>query len=110
MKPKRLMIVLAMLLTPGILIASEHFDGTWHTKVVCPPKGNTEGFTWTFDSLIENGNLRGVRGVEGQPGSFVLTGKVADDGSASSPAMASSTQGSMPVASSRTKASRTPGM
>jgi hypothetical protein len=82
MKPARLLIVLAMFLTPGILIASEHFDGTWHTKVVCPPKGDTEGFTWNFDSVIENGNLRGVRGVEGQPGSFVLEGKVADDGSA----------------------------
>ena len=82
MKATRLLIVCAILFAPGILIASEHFDGTWHTKVTCPPKGNTEGFTWKFDSVVQNGNLRGVHGTEGQPASFVLEGKIADDGSA----------------------------
>jgi hypothetical protein len=82
MKATRLLIVCAILFAPGILIASEHFDGTWHTKVTCPPTGNTEGFTWKFDSVVQNGNLRGVHGTEGQPASFVLEGKIADDGSA----------------------------
>jgi hypothetical protein len=81
MKATRLLIVCVILFVPGILIASEHYDGTWHTKLVCPPKGNTEGYTWNFDSVIQNGNLRGVHGTEGQPGSFVLEGKVGDDGS-----------------------------
>jgi hypothetical protein len=82
MKATRLLIVCVLLVAPGILIASERFDGTWHTKVTCPPKGNTEGFTWNFDSVIQNANLRGVHGTEGQPGSFVLEGKIADDGGA----------------------------
>ena len=32
--------------------------------------------------MIANGNLRGVRGTEGEPGSFVLSGKINEDGSA----------------------------
>jgi hypothetical protein len=82
MNASRILIVCALLFAPGILVASESFDGTWHTKVTCPPNGNTEGFTWNFDSVIEYGNLRGVHGIEGRPGSFVLEGKLADDGSA----------------------------
>ena len=30
----------------------------------------------------QQGNLRGVRGTQGQPGYFVLDGRIADDGSA----------------------------
>lgn len=75
-------VVSAIVLMPGVLIAAEHFDGTWHTTVTCPPKGNTDGFTWNFDSVITGSNLRGVRGTEGQPGSFVLEGKIKEDGSA----------------------------
>ncbi len=82
MKITRHLLVFAFLFLPGILIAAEHFDGTWHTKVVCPAKGNTMGFTWNFDSVVTNGNLRGVHGTEGQPGSFVLEGKIKPDGSA----------------------------
>jgi hypothetical protein len=41
-----------------------------------------EAFAWEFDSVIQGGNLRGVRGTEGEPGSFVLTGKINEDGSA----------------------------
>ena len=86
MKASRLLIVCAFLFLPGILIAAEHatvhFDGTWHTHVDCPAKGNMEAFAWEFDSVIADGNLRGVRGTEGEPGSFVLTGKINEDGSA----------------------------
>ena len=35
-----------------------------------------------FPSVIQNGNFRALRGTEGEPGSFLLTGKIADDGSA----------------------------
>jgi len=82
MKVIRLSVICAFLFSSAILIAAEKFDGTWHTKVVCPAKGKTEGFTWNFDSVIQDSNLRGVRGTEGQPGSFVLEGKLAADGSA----------------------------
>ncbi len=40
------------------------------------------GFTWNFDSVVTNSNLRGVKGTEGQPASFVLEGKIKPDGSA----------------------------
>ena len=72
MKITRHLLVFAFLFLPGVLIAAEHFDGTWHTKVVCPDKGKTMGFTWNFDSVVTNSNLRGVHGTEGQPASFVL--------------------------------------
>jgi len=78
----RLLLAASLLFLPATLIASERFDGTWHTKIACPPKGNTEGFTWNLDSVVLHGDLRGVHGTEGQPGSFVLTGKIKDDGSA----------------------------
>jgi hypothetical protein len=82
MKITRHLLVFVFLFLPGILIAAEHFDGTWHTKVVCPDKGKTLGFTWNFDSVVTNSNLRGVKGTEGQPSSFVLEGKIKADGSA----------------------------
>jgi hypothetical protein len=82
MKITRHLLVFAFLFLPGVLIAAEHFDGTWHTKVVCPDKGKTMGFTWNFDSVVTNSNLRGVKGTEGQPASFVLEGKIKPDGSA----------------------------
>ena len=82
MKSNRLLIVCALIFLPGILIGAERFDGNWHTKIVCPPKGSTEGFTWYLDGVIQNGNFRALRGTEGEPGSFLLTGKIADDGSA----------------------------
>jgi hypothetical protein len=86
MKATRFLFVSALIFLPGILIAAEHptlkFDGTWRTKIVCPPKGNTEGFTWFLDSVITGGDLRGARGTEGEPGSFVLSGKIEENGSA----------------------------
>ena len=82
MKITRHLLTFAFLFLPGILIAAEHFDGTWHTKVACPDKGKTMGFTWNFDSVVTNSNLRGVKGTEGQPASFVLEGKIKPDGSA----------------------------
>jgi hypothetical protein len=86
MKAIRLLTTCAVLFLPGILIAAEHntvrFDGTWHTHVVCPARGNMEAFAWEFDSVITGGDLRGVHGTEGQPGSFILTGKINEDGTA----------------------------
>ena len=72
----------ALLAWSGASIAGEHFDGTWHTKIVCPAKGDTQGFTWNIDSIIKDGNLRGERGTAGEPGYFLLEGKVSEDGNA----------------------------
>jgi len=48
----RLLVVSALILNPGNSIAVERFDGHWQTRLTCPPKGNTEGYTWNFPSVI----------------------------------------------------------
>ena len=62
--------------------SSPRFDGKWLTKLSCPAKGNTEGYTWQFSSVIQNNNLRGERGTAGEPGYLLIEGKIAEDGSA----------------------------
>ena len=61
---------------------SARFDGKWVTKLVCPPKGNTEGYTLQFDSVIQNSNSRGERGTAGEGGYLLIEGKIAADGGA----------------------------
>ena len=63
-------------------IAAGHFDGNWITKLTCPPKGNTEGYTLKFPSVIQNGNFHGEHGTAGEPGYLLLEGKIAEDGKA----------------------------
>ena len=75
-------VVSVLVLLPGTSFAEEPFDGTWHTKLTCPPKGSTEGYTLRFDSVIQNSNLRGERGTAGEPGYLLLEGKIAKDGHA----------------------------
>jgi hypothetical protein len=75
-------MVCALLLLPGVLLSQERFDGNWLTKLTCPPKGSTEGYTLRFTSVILNSNLRGERGTAGEPGYLLLEGKIAKDGSA----------------------------
>jgi hypothetical protein len=77
-----LVVVYALALLPGVSVAGEGFDGSWHTKLTCPPKGNTEGYIWQFDSVIQNSNFRGEHGVAGEPGYLLIEGKVAQDGHA----------------------------
>ena len=52
------------------------------TTLTCPEKGNTEGYTWKFTSVILNGNLRGEHGTAEEPGYLLIEGKIADDGTA----------------------------
>jgi hypothetical protein len=70
------------MLLPAISIAADPFDGDWTTKLTCPAKGDTEGYTWTFPTSIQNSNLRGEHGTAGQPGYLLIEGKIAADGSA----------------------------
>src|ERR1019366_593202 len=58
------------------------FDGKWLTKLTCPAKGDTEGYTWQFASVMENSNFRGEHGTAGEPGYLLIEGKIATDGSA----------------------------
>jgi hypothetical protein len=65
-----------------ITIAGEKFDGNWNTTLTCPPKGNTDGYTWKFSSVIQNSMFHGARGTAGEPGYLLIEGKIAADGSA----------------------------
>ena len=61
---------------------AERFDGKWLTKLTCPAKGNTEGYTLQFPSVIQDGNFRGERGTAGEPGYLLIEGKIKENGSA----------------------------
>jgi hypothetical protein len=78
----RLLVLGALIIVPGTSIAVERFDGTWRTKLTCPPKGNTEGYTWQFPSVIQNSNFRGEHGTAGEKGYLLLEGQIHADGSA----------------------------
>lgn len=58
------------------------FDGKWSTKLTCPAKGNTEGYTMQFESVVQNSNFHGERGTAGEPGYLAIEGKIAEDGNA----------------------------
>lgn len=81
-KAVRLLIASALILLPGISIAADRYDGNWQTKLTCPPKGETEGYTWQFPSVIQNSMFHGERGTEGEPGYLTIDGKIKDDGNA----------------------------
>ena len=81
-KTERLVFVCALVLLPGVLTAGERFEGKWLTKLACPAKGNTEGYTWQFASAVQNSNFHGERGTAGEPGYLLIEGKIAEDGSA----------------------------
>ncbi len=81
-KTVRLLMVCTLVLLPGISVSQERFDGNWLTKLTCPGKGNTEGYTWEFPSVIQNSNFRGEHGTAGQPGYLLIEGKIKEDGSA----------------------------
>jgi hypothetical protein len=81
-KTVRLIVVCALVLLPGISIAGERFDGNWLTKMTCPPKGKTEGYSWQFPGVVSGSNFRGEHGTAGQPGYLLLEGPIADNGSA----------------------------
>jgi hypothetical protein len=85
-KPVTLLVLcvpaLCALLLSSTACPAQHFDGSWSTKLTCPPKGNTEGYTWLFASTIQNNNFHGERGTVDQPGYYTLDGKIADNGSA----------------------------
>lgn len=77
----RLLVVCALIFLPAVLAGGERFDGNWFTKMTCPPKGKTDGYTWKFVSVVAGNNLRGERGEAGAPGYFLIEGKIKEDGS-----------------------------
>ena len=81
-KVARVVLVCALVLAPATSIAGERFDGNWATTLTCPPKGDTEGYTWKFPSVITGNNLRGEHGTAGQPGYLLIEGTIGGDGNA----------------------------
>ncbi len=75
-------LVCVLTLMAGVSVAGERFDGQWLTKLTCPAKGNTDGYTWQFPSVIDNSNFRAEHGTAGDPGYLLITGKIAPDGGA----------------------------
>jgi hypothetical protein len=63
-------------------VAGGRFDGKWLTKLTCPPKRSTEGYTWQFPSVIQNSDFHGERATAGEPGYLLIEGKIAENGSA----------------------------
>ena len=81
-KAARLLTACSLIFVTGISIAADRFDGNWLTKLTCPPKGNTEGYTWQFPSIIQNSIFHGERGTTGQPGYLSIDGAIATNGAA----------------------------
>lgn len=81
-KAVRLLMVWALIVLPGLSVAGEKFDGKWLTKLTCPAKGSTEGYTWLIPSEIQHNNFRGEHGSAGEPGYLLIEGKIAEDGGA----------------------------
>lgn len=82
MRTIRLLAVMAILLLPAISFGGERFDGNWLTKLSCPAKGNTEGYTWQFPAVIQGSNFRGEHGTADQPGYLSIEGAIGSDGNA----------------------------
>lgn len=78
----RLSMICTVMFISVVSIAGENFDGNWHTTLTCPPKGNTEGYTWKIPSTIQKSMFHGERGTAGEPGYLLIEGKIAEDGSA----------------------------
>jgi hypothetical protein len=78
----RLLAVLAVLILPSVTLAGESFDGKWLTTISCENFRDALGYSYRFDSEVKEGNLRGLHGTEGQPGSLLIEGKIDADGGA----------------------------
>ena len=62
------------------------FDGTWAVSFYCPTYDkegdHAKGYRQQFSAQVKGGQLSGGHGAEGEPGSYVLAGPIAPDGSA----------------------------
>ena len=83
-KPVVLAVLVLIALSSTIVAQAPagRFDGQWTTTLTCPPKGNTDGYTWHLPTVIQNNNLHAERGTAGEGGYFVLDGKIGEDGKA----------------------------
>jgi hypothetical protein len=82
MRTIRLLTIIVLGFLPAAAFGGDRFDGNWLTKLTCPPKGNTDGYTWEFPGVIQNNSFHAERGTADQPGYLLVEGVLAGDGSA----------------------------
>jgi hypothetical protein len=87
MHPRTLLFFVALLVgVQGALAEpSTKFDGAWNVTLSCPPHSgddDAKGYTHRFPGEVTKGELRAVHGAEGEPGWHLVTGTIAEDGSA----------------------------
>jgi len=73
------LMVCTLVLLPGVLFAGERFDGKWLTKMTCPAKGSTAGYTWQFPSLVKPATFAENTGTAGEPGYLLIEGKIKEE-------------------------------
>ena len=79
-KPIGLLIAIALMVSPGLSLGEERFDGKWLTTVSCQGARDALGYSFRFVSEVKNGNFRGLHGTEGKPSSLLIEGTVSADG------------------------------
>lgn len=87
MTTRRLLFCVALLAAvPGAFAEpATKFDGAWKVTLTCPAHSgddDAKGYTHRFPGEVTKGELRAVHGAEGEPGWHLLTGTIAEDGSA----------------------------
>jgi hypothetical protein len=71
--------------SPAAAQSATPFDGLWNVTLTCPPHDDDEdakGYVHRFPAQITSGEFRATHATEGQPGWHLLTGTIAQDGSA----------------------------
>jgi hypothetical protein len=69
-------------LTPSIAGATDvhSFDGEWFTTVSCSAARDALGYSFRFVSTVKDGVFHGLQGIEGEPSSLQIDGKIESDG------------------------------
>lgn len=86
----RFIFLPALLLANTAFASGQRFDGSWNTTLTCPAKGNTEGYTWHFVSVIQNNVLQESAAPQITRIPSRWTARLLKTAARNSPAMASS--------------------
>ncbi|HSY07600.1 MAG TPA: hypothetical protein VK820_03580 [Steroidobacteraceae bacterium] len=83
------LVAISLCLVPDLLgvargdgLASR-FDGIWDTRLSCGNSNGALGYSFEFNSIVNNSVLHGEKGTKEQPGWLQLDGRISADGSAS---------------------------
>jgi hypothetical protein len=77
---RRILLICAVTLLRGALVAGGKYDGNWITHLACEAHGQTPAYKWDFPSTIKDGNFSGQHGEKDGPGYLVIEGKINGDG------------------------------